>query len=47
VQILEGVRAGDRVVSRGGFVLDAESRLQASLLSAPARPTAAPSASGK
>jgi membrane fusion protein, copper/silver efflux system len=44
VQITEGVRAGDRVVSRGGFLLDAESRLQASLL---AQPTAAPSASGK
>jgi len=53
VQITVGVRAGDRVVSRGGFLLDAESRLQASLLAQPTQaaqptpPTAAPSASGK
>ncbi|MEO8182407.1 MAG: efflux RND transporter periplasmic adaptor subunit [Deltaproteobacteria bacterium] len=36
VQILEGVAEGDRVVSRGSFMLDSESRLQASLAAAPA-----------
>lgn len=30
-QILEGVAEGERVVTRGGFMLDSESRLQASL----------------
>lgn len=51
----DGVHAGDRVVSRGGFLLDAESRLKASLLgrassSPPSAATpsssAAPSSSG-
>jgi len=36
VQILSGLSAGDRVVTRGGFMLDSESRLQASLAAAPA-----------
>lgn len=36
VQLLSGVSAGDRVVTRGSFMLDSESRLQASLAAAPA-----------
>jgi Cu(I)/Ag(I) efflux system membrane fusion protein len=36
VQLLSGVAAGDRVVTRGSFMLDSESRLQASLAAAPA-----------
>lgn len=36
VHVLEGLAAGDRVVSRGSFMLDSESRLQASLAAAPA-----------
>lgn len=36
VQLLSGVAEGDRVVTRGSFMLDSESRLQASLASAPA-----------
>lgn len=35
VQVLSGVVAGDRVVTRGSFMLDSESRLQASLAVAP------------
>jgi len=35
VQVLSGLSAGDRVVTRGGFMLDSESRLQASLAAAP------------
>jgi membrane fusion protein, copper/silver efflux system len=35
VQILEGLGAGERVVTRGSFMLDSESRLQASLANAP------------
>ncbi len=36
IQILSGVSKGDRVVTRGSFMLDSESRLQASLAAAPA-----------
>ena len=36
VQVLSGVAEGDRVVTRGSFMLDSESRLQASLAAAPA-----------
>lgn len=36
VQVLSGVGEGDRVVTRGSFMLDSESRLQASLAAAPA-----------
>jgi membrane fusion protein, copper/silver efflux system len=39
VQVLTGLSEGDRVVTRGSFMLDSESRLQASLAAAPA-PTA-------
>ena len=39
VHVLEGLAAGDRVVSRGSFMLDSESRLQASLAAAPAAAT--------
>jgi len=35
VQVLSGLSAGDRVVTRGSFMLDSESRLQASLAAAP------------
>jgi len=35
VQVLSGVTEGDRVVTRGSFMLDSESRLQASLAAAP------------
>jgi Cu(I)/Ag(I) efflux system membrane fusion protein len=35
VQILEGLVEGERVVSRGSFMLDSESRLQASLAATP------------
>jgi Cu(I)/Ag(I) efflux system membrane fusion protein len=31
VQVIEGLTAGDRIVTRGSFMLDSESRLQASL----------------
>jgi Cu(I)/Ag(I) efflux system membrane fusion protein len=36
VQVLAGVSRGERVVSRGSFMLDSESRLRASLAAAPA-----------
>lgn len=36
VEVLSGVSEGDRVVTRGSFMLDSESRLQASLAAAPA-----------
>lgn len=36
VQVLEGLSAGERVVTRGSFMLDSESRLAASLAAAPA-----------
>lgn len=36
VQVLDGIADGDRVVSRGSFLLDSESRLQASLAASPA-----------
>lgn len=36
IQVLEGLSAGDRVVTRGSFMLDSESRLQASLAAVPA-----------
>jgi Cu(I)/Ag(I) efflux system membrane fusion protein len=36
VQVLSGLAEGDRVVTRGSFMLDSESRLQASLAAAPA-----------
>lgn len=36
VQVLSGLSEGDRVVTRGSFMLDSESRLQASLAAAPA-----------
>ena len=35
IQILEGLREGERVVVRGAFMMDAESRLQASLAATP------------
>lgn len=35
VQVLEGIAPGERVVTRGTFMLDSESRLQASLASTP------------
>lgn len=35
VQILSGVAEGDRIVTRGSFMLDSESRLQASLAATP------------
>lgn len=35
IQVLEGVAAGDRVVTRGSFMLDSESRLEASLAAVP------------
>jgi Cu(I)/Ag(I) efflux system membrane fusion protein len=35
VELLSGVSEGDRVVTRGSFMLDSESRLQASLAAAP------------
>jgi membrane fusion protein, copper/silver efflux system len=37
-QVLEGLVAGERVVTRGSFMLDSESRLQASLAAAPGAP---------
>ncbi len=40
VQVIEGLAAGDRVVTRGSFMLDSESRLQASFAAAPAAPDA-------
>jgi len=43
VPVLEGLAAGEVVVSRGGFVLDSESRLQASLAASPLVSTSAPS----
>ncbi|MDP3220917.1 MAG: efflux RND transporter periplasmic adaptor subunit [Deltaproteobacteria bacterium] len=36
LQVLEGLREGERVVVRGAFMIDAESRLQASFTTAPA-----------
>lgn len=42
VQIREGLAQGQRVVTRGGFLLDSESRLQTSLAAAPAAKGAAP-----
>lgn len=41
VPVLEGLSVGEVVVSRGGFVLDSESRLQASLAAAPSGAAAA------
>jgi len=41
IQILDGLVEGDRVVSRGSFMLDSESRLQASLAATPT-PSSAP-----
>ncbi len=35
IQVAEGLAAGDRVVTRGSFMLDSESRLQASLAATP------------
>lgn len=35
IQIVSGLTAGERVVTRGSFMLDSESRLQASLAAAP------------
>lgn len=40
VQVVEGLSAGERVVTRGSFMLDSESRLQASLAAVPAAPPA-------
>lgn len=34
-QVLEGLRAGERVVTRGAFLIDSESRLQAALMETP------------
>jgi len=42
IEIKSGVREGDRVVTRGSFMLDSESRLKASLARSPAAPGAAP-----
>jgi membrane fusion protein, copper/silver efflux system len=36
LEVLSGLREGERVVARGGFMLDAESRLQAALSASPA-----------
>lgn len=36
IQVVEGLASGERVVTRGSFMLDSESRLQASLAAAPA-----------
>jgi len=36
IQVVEGLASGESVVSRGSFMLDSESRLQASLAAAPA-----------
>jgi Cu(I)/Ag(I) efflux system membrane fusion protein len=38
-QVLSGLREGERVVTRGSFMLDSESRLQASLSGTPAPST--------
>lgn len=49
IQITEGLAPGDRVVTRGSFMLDSESRLQASLAAVPAasnEPGSAPSSQG-
>ncbi len=43
IQIREGLAEGQRVVTRGGFLLDSESRLQTSLTAAPAPKSTAPS----
>lgn len=43
VQVLSGVSEGERVVTRGNFMLDSESRLQASLAAAPAPSSSATS----
>jgi Cu(I)/Ag(I) efflux system membrane fusion protein len=37
-QVLDGLREGERVVTRGNFMLDAESRLQAALSEVPVTP---------
>lgn len=42
--IVSGLEAGERVVSRGAFVLDSESRLQAALAPSPAPPGSPPPA---
>lgn len=42
IQILEGLREGDRVVTRGSFMLDSESRLQASLAASPSPSAGSP-----
>jgi membrane fusion protein, copper/silver efflux system len=47
VQLLAGVSEGDRVVTRGSFMLDSESRLQASLAAAPAPASSARGASSE
>jgi len=44
VQVLSGVAAGERVVTRGSFMLDSESRLKASLEAGPSSPEAVPAA---
>lgn len=36
LEVLDGLREGERVVSRGGFMVDSESRLQAALAGGPA-----------
>lgn len=41
-EVLAGLRAGERVVVRGNFMLDSESRLQASLSAAPVGDAGAP-----
>jgi Cu(I)/Ag(I) efflux system membrane fusion protein len=41
VQVLTGLTAGERVVTRGSFLLDSESRLQASLSAVPQPPASA------
>lgn len=43
IEIREGLSEGQRVVTRGGFLLDSESRLQTSLAAAPSPKSAAPS----
>src|SRR5262249_20199406 len=40
VEVLEGLEAGDRVVTRANFLIDSESRLRASLNAMPGAPRA-------
>lgn len=40
LEVLDGLREGERVVARGGFMVDSESRLQAALAGSPSAPDA-------